>query len=155
MTGQAIGRKAQATSCTAILGKPKMRRMDRKSDTAPAEATTDEVRAPKLLDRLREKVRLKHYSIRTEQVYIDWARRFILFHGKRHPKDRVRLKSKRFSRTSQSSATSLHPRRIKRKARFFFCTRKFSASSGRGSTAAERQRHRAGCRSCSRRARRA
>ncbi len=64
-----------------------MRRMDRTSDTAPAEATVDEARAPKLLDRLREKVRLKHYSIRTEQVYIDWARRFILFHGKRHPKD--------------------------------------------------------------------
>jgi integron integrase len=43
-------------------------------------------RAPRLLDRLRDKVRLKHYSIRTEHVYIDWARRFILFHNKRHPK---------------------------------------------------------------------
>ena len=32
-------------------------------------------------------IRTKHYSIRTEQTYIDWIRRFILFHGKRHPRD--------------------------------------------------------------------
>lgn len=38
-----------------------------------------------LLDRVREKVRLKHYSIRTEQAYCDWIRRFVVFHGKRHP----------------------------------------------------------------------
>ena len=31
------------------------------------------------------KIRQKHYSIRTEQAYVDWIRRFILFHGKRHP----------------------------------------------------------------------
>jgi integron integrase len=42
---------------------------------------------PKLLDRLRHKIRVKHYSIRTEEAYVDWARRYILFHGKRHPKD--------------------------------------------------------------------
>jgi len=42
---------------------------------------------PRLLDQMREKIRLKHYSIRTEQVYLDWARRFILFHGKRHPSE--------------------------------------------------------------------
>ena len=42
-------------------------------------------RNPKLLDRVRDAIRLKHYSIRTEKVYCDWIRRFILFHGKRHP----------------------------------------------------------------------
>lgn len=42
---------------------------------------------PRLLDRLREAIRLRHYSIRTEDTYVDWARRFILFHGKRHPLD--------------------------------------------------------------------
>ena len=42
---------------------------------------------PKLLDRMRGEIRLRHYSTRTEEVYIDWARRFILFHNKRHPKD--------------------------------------------------------------------
>lgn len=42
---------------------------------------------PKLIDRLRAKTRLLHYSVRTEEAYADWATRFILFHGKRHPKD--------------------------------------------------------------------
>ncbi len=40
---------------------------------------------PRLLDRVRDRIRLKHYSIRTEDTYLDWMRRFILFHGKRHP----------------------------------------------------------------------
>ena len=43
--------------------------------------------SPKLLDRMRAEIRVRHYSIRTEEVYLDWARRFILFHNKRHPKD--------------------------------------------------------------------
>jgi len=42
---------------------------------------------PKLLDRVRQVMRLKHYSYRTEQAYVDWIRRFILFHGKRHPQE--------------------------------------------------------------------
>ncbi|MDP1833277.1 MAG: integron integrase [Geothrix sp.] len=40
---------------------------------------------PKLLDQLRESLRVRRYSLRTEDAYVDWARRFILFHGKRHP----------------------------------------------------------------------
>ncbi|MDR3094234.1 MAG: integron integrase [Bacteroidales bacterium] len=40
---------------------------------------------PKLLDQVRNRLRLKHYSIRTEHQYVQWARRFILFHQKRHP----------------------------------------------------------------------
>ncbi len=40
---------------------------------------------PKLLDQVRNKIRFKHYSLRTEQAYVDWIRRFILFHRKRHP----------------------------------------------------------------------
>jgi len=42
---------------------------------------------PKLLDQLRAVIRTMHYSIRTEQAYVDWARRFILFHHKRHPQE--------------------------------------------------------------------
>ena len=42
---------------------------------------------PKLLDQVRAKIRLKHYSIRTEQAYVDWIRRYILFHSKRHPQE--------------------------------------------------------------------
>ncbi len=41
----------------------------------------------KLLDRLRDACRVRHYSIRTEDAYHDWCRRFILFHDKRHPAD--------------------------------------------------------------------
>ncbi|MDO9452575.1 MAG: integron integrase [Stagnimonas sp.] len=43
--------------------------------------------APKLLDRVRQAVRVRGYSLRTEESYTDWCRRFILFHGKRHPAD--------------------------------------------------------------------
>ena len=42
---------------------------------------------PKLLDQVRDRLRLKHYSIRTETQYVQWIRRFILFHDKRHPRD--------------------------------------------------------------------
>ena len=44
---------------------------------------------PKLLDQLRETLRLNHYSLKTEKSYINWVRRFILFHNKRHPKEMV------------------------------------------------------------------
>ena len=40
---------------------------------------------PSLLTRVRNAIRLKHYSLRTEQAYVDWIRRYIVFHGKRHP----------------------------------------------------------------------
>jgi len=41
----------------------------------------------KLLDQVRDALRLKHYSLRTEETYVDWITRFILFHNKRHPQD--------------------------------------------------------------------
>ncbi len=44
-------------------------------------------RPPKLLDRVRDALRLKHYSIHTEEAYVNWIKRYILFHNKRHPKD--------------------------------------------------------------------
>jgi integron integrase len=42
-------------------------------------------RKVKLLDRVREASRFKNYSVRTEQAYVDWIKKFIIFHGKRHP----------------------------------------------------------------------
>jgi integron integrase len=42
---------------------------------------------PRLLDQVRDRIRLKHYSIRTEQAYLDWVRRFVVFHGRRHPRE--------------------------------------------------------------------
>jgi hypothetical protein len=41
----------------------------------------------KLLDQMRHVLRLKHMSIRTEDAYVQWVKRFILFHHKRHPAD--------------------------------------------------------------------
>ena len=42
---------------------------------------------PTLLSVVRERLRVKHYSLRTEQAYIGWIRRFIRFHGRRHPRE--------------------------------------------------------------------
>jgi integron integrase len=41
----------------------------------------------KLLDHVRDAIRLKHYSLHTEQSYVTWIKRYIFFHDKRHPKD--------------------------------------------------------------------
>ena len=49
------------------------------------EAGSREPPKPRLLDRMREALRLRRYSRRTEEAYVAWARRYILFHGKRHP----------------------------------------------------------------------
>jgi integron integrase len=40
---------------------------------------------PRLLDQVREAIRIRHYSIRTEEAYVSWIKRYILFHGKHHP----------------------------------------------------------------------
>ena len=41
----------------------------------------------KLLDRVRQAIRMRHYSRRTEEAYVYWIRRYIVFHGKKHPLD--------------------------------------------------------------------
>ena len=61
---------------------------DLNSDAVPGLSSNDaqDVKPePRLLDRMREAIRLRHYSIRTEDTYVHWVRRFIVFHGKRHP----------------------------------------------------------------------
>jgi len=50
----------------------------------------------KLLDQVRDAIRRKHYSIRTEATYCDWIRRYILFHGKKHPMDMGAAEIERF-----------------------------------------------------------
>ncbi|WP_437810120.1 site-specific integrase [Sorangium sp. So ce1078] len=62
--------------------------------TAPAESAamprTPEAptaRPPRLLERVREAIRTRRYSPRTEEAYCAWIRRFILFHDRRHPRD--------------------------------------------------------------------
>jgi Phage integrase, N-terminal SAM-like domain len=51
----------------------------------PAAATQGKPK--KLLDQVRDVLRFKHYSLRTERTYCDWIARFIRFHGKRHPSE--------------------------------------------------------------------
>ncbi len=53
------------------------------------EALPPTPRPPRLLDRVRAAVRARHYSRRTEKAYVAWVRRYILFHGKRHPSEMV------------------------------------------------------------------
>ena len=48
-------------------------------------ATSNKPQPAKLLDRVRAAIRAHHYSLRTEEAYVGWVRRFILFHHKRHP----------------------------------------------------------------------
>lgn len=52
--------------------------------------------AKKLLDIMRDKIRFKHYSIKTEQSYIGWAKRYIFFHNKRHPKEMGKIEIEQF-----------------------------------------------------------
>jgi integron integrase len=49
--------------------------------------TPDNSQQPKLLDQVVARLRVKHYSLRTEKSYVDWIKRYIFHHGKRHPKD--------------------------------------------------------------------
>ncbi len=51
---------------------------------------------PRLLDQVRDKIRTKHYSIRTEDAYIHWIKKFILFHDKRHPSEMGTLEIETF-----------------------------------------------------------
>lgn len=51
---------------------------------------------PKLLDQVRHVIRTKHYSIRTEQAYTDWIKRYIIYHKKRHPLEMGELEISQF-----------------------------------------------------------
>ena len=57
------------------------------ADLAAAPTASVESSQPRLLDRVRTEIRTRHYALRTEQTYVHWIRRFILFHDKRHPQD--------------------------------------------------------------------
>src|SRR5213593_2258888 len=46
-----------------------------------------QLQPPRLLEQMRAVIRARQYSLRTEETYLGWVKRFILFHGKRHPRD--------------------------------------------------------------------
>ena len=52
--------------------------------------------AKKLLDIVRDTIRMKHYSIKTEVVYVGWIKRYIIYHNKRHPKDMGKVEIEQF-----------------------------------------------------------
>ncbi|GER80211.1 integron integrase [Candidatus Denitrolinea symbiosum] len=58
-----------------------------KMPPAPPKETSSPPQGKKLLEQLSDAIRAKHYSYRTEQTYIEWCRRYILYHNKRHPKE--------------------------------------------------------------------
>jgi len=51
---------------------------------------------PKLLDQVRNVIRVKHFSLSTERAYVGWIRRFILFHHKKHPKEMAEAEIRQF-----------------------------------------------------------
>ncbi len=53
----------------------------------PSEITSDSPKSPRLLNRLRTALRVRHYSRHTETAYVAWTKRFIFFHEVRHPKE--------------------------------------------------------------------
>ena len=64
-----------------------------------------EKRPKKLLDQVREAIRRKHYSIRTERAYVFWIKRYILFHHKRHPNEMGSAEIEAFTHPFSRGAT--------------------------------------------------
>ena len=68
----------------------------------------------KLLDQVREIIRLRHYSLKTEKAYTNWIKRFILFHNKKHPKNMGETEIREYLshlaiEQNVSSSTQNHP----------------------------------------------
>ena len=76
----------------------------RRHALAVHEASPPEPAKPRLLDRVRAAARLRHYSRRTEAAYVAWIRRYIFFHGKRHPAELDALEVTRFLSSLARSA---------------------------------------------------
>ncbi len=51
---------------------------------------------PKLMDQIKATMRIKHYSLKTEKSYVQWIRRYIFFHKKRHPHEMGALEVEKF-----------------------------------------------------------
>ena len=77
---------------------------------------------PRLLDRMRAVLRTKHYSYHTEKAYVFWVKRYILFHGRRHPKELAEPEVEAFlSHLAMERRVAL-PHRTRRSARSCFST---------------------------------
>ena len=72
---------------TAVPDAVEMRAGMSRSGALAAESSGSSAGEPRLLDQMRDTIRVLHYSIRTEQTYLDWVRRYIRFHRLRHPRE--------------------------------------------------------------------
>ena len=77
--------------------------------------------APKLLDRVRQTLRTNRYSPHTESAYVDWIKRYIRFHGVRHPQEMGAEEVKAFLRHLATEMTLRPPRKIRRSRPSCFC----------------------------------
>lgn len=76
--------------CMSILLNPAQSAVglgEKRQSPPVAPPTLPPLQAPRLLDQLRERIRLLHYSRSTEDAYVHWCRAFVRFHGKQHPRD--------------------------------------------------------------------
>ena len=77
-----------ASRATSVDGLERDHRKEAEmSETTSRVRSSKPQQQPKLLDQVRQAMRLRHLSLATEKIYVHWIRRYILFHRKRHPKD--------------------------------------------------------------------
>jgi len=88
---------------------------------------------PRLLDQVRDAIRLRHYSLRTEQAYIGWIKRYIYFHDKKHPNSMGESEITKFlsylatkRKVSDQFALSM-PDKSKRPANYIYAVRSVAA----------------------------
>ena len=74
-------------------------------DARPAALPVRASEKPKLLDQVRQTIRTRHYSPKTEESYVHWIKRFIFFHDKRHP---TQMGAKEIAQFLSSLANELH-----------------------------------------------
>ena len=83
---------------------------------------------PKLLDQVCAVMRLQHLSLATEHAYVQWIKRFIMFHKMKHPLEMGATEFANFSHISPSASKSHHRHKIRRSMLFYssmvmYCTR--------------------------------
>ena len=103
---------------------------------------------PRLFDVVRQTIRRRHYSYRTEETYLHWIRRFIYFHGKRHPRDLGAAEVTAFLNDLAAARNVAAARRTRRSRRCCFSTRRCLPGSLRGWTGCSARRVRRVCPWC-------
>jgi hypothetical protein len=84
----------------------------------------------KLFEQVSDVIRIKHYSYKTEKSYVNWIKRYIIFHDKRHPQEMGGREIEEFLTNlavEENIAASTHNQAIT--TQFYFCIKKFSSKS--------------------------